>query len=296
MRGDAASRRAIPRSVLYSSARNPGHLAQAWAHDADLYLIDLEDSVPRDGRDAARAACREALAACADPGRMAVRVNGFRTADLCRDMVMLTAAPVRPAFLFMTMVEDAAEPACLRAALADAGWYPTLYATIETVQALQRIADLSHTLDGMILGSADLAATIGVDIGAAALRAARQAMALAAAGAGIGCLDTGNFRLDDPGALAAEIEEAASLGFHGKGTVHPRELASINAAFRPRAGDIHQARRIMDAAAAAGGGVCMLDGRMIGPPFVRRAGDLLASAQAWQQVFGAGTIGGSSRS
>ncbi|MFV3077183.1 HpcH/HpaI aldolase/citrate lyase family protein [Niveispirillum fermenti] len=296
MRRDAAPRRAIPRSVLYSSARNPAHLAQARTHDADLYLIDLEDSVPRDGRDAARAACRQALAGGGDPGRMAVRVNGCRTADHHRDMVMLMGAPVRPAFIFMTMVEDAAEPACLRAALADAGWHPALYATIETVQAVQRIAELAHALDGMILGSADLAATIGVDIGAAALRAARQAMALAAAGAGIGCLDTGNFRLDDPGALAAEIEEAVSLGFHGKGTVHPGELAGINAAFRPRAAELHQARRIMEATAAAGGGVCMLDGRMIGPPFVRRARDLLGSAQAWQAAFGAGNRDGSGRS
>lgn len=282
----ALGTRAVPRSVLYTSARQPSHLAHARRYDADLHLIDLEDSVPPAEREQARLACRDALAADPNPSRTAVRINPFGRADVHRDLVMLMEAQARPGFVFMTMVETAAEIVCLRQALADVGWHPQIYATIETVAAVQALPELARVVDGMILGSADLAATLGVDITAEGLRAARQAMALAAAGAGIGCLDTGNFQLDDPERLHAEIAEAKALGFGGKGTVHPKELAAINAAFRPDPDAVRQAQRIIEASLAARGGVCMLDHAMIGPPFVRRAEQLLASTRAWHAVFG----------
>ncbi|WP_199322425.1 MULTISPECIES: HpcH/HpaI aldolase/citrate lyase family protein [Calothrix] len=277
--------RAIPRSVLYTPALDPQRLAKALQYDSDLHLIDLEDSVPRMKKEYARSLCRNALMAAPVPQLMAVRINPIHSAEVYRDLVMLLDAPIRPGFLFMTMVETESEVDCLRRSLAEVNWQPQIYATIETVAAIQNIATLVTKLDGIILGSADLAATLGVPISQSALRSARQAMALAAAGAGIGCLDTGNFHLDKPELLEAEITEAKAMGFHGKGTVHPKELPAINAAFRPDQEELFQARRIIEASEASAEGVCILDGSMIGPPFIRKAKQLLADNLAWQSFF-----------
>lgn len=279
---------AVPASVLYSSARVPEDMLKARSADADVWLVDLEDSVPPTCRTAARQAVYAFLASGIDLCRTAVRINPLSTADYCADVTMLLAQDRRPAFVFMTMVDDAAEVRCLRAAFDGAGWRPRIYATIETASGVANVRALAAELDGMILGSADLAASLGVDISAVALRGAREAMALAAAETGTGCIDTGNFLLGNPEALAAEITEARALGFHGKGTVHPKELQAINAAFRPDPETIRQAHRVCDAHSQANGGVCMLDGQMIGPPFVRLAKARLARAQSWKETFGEG--------
>lgn len=286
MTGADLRRGAVPASILYSSAQEPEKMVKARRADADLYLVDLEDSVPPSERLVAREAVVAYLKEPIDLARTAVRINPLSTADYCADVTMLLEQEARPGFVFMTMVEDPAEVTCLRRALAGGGWRPQIYATIETVASLRNVHALSAVLDGMILGSADLAAAMGIEISDFGLRAAREAMALAAAGTGAGCIDTGNFRLDDVEALAGEIAEAKALGFHGKGTVHPRELAAINAAFRPDPETTHQARRVCEAYEAAAGGVCVLDGRMIGPPFARLAEERLRRAEAWAAAFG----------
>ena len=285
MLGGKARLPAVPASILYSSARVPADMQKARSADADLYLVDLEDSVPPDERPRAREEVARYLDGPINLERTAVRINPLSTVDYCADVLMLLAQKARPGFVFMTMVDDPAEVVCLRRALDGVGWTPRIYGTIETVCGVQKVDALAAALDGMILGSADLAASLGIDISDVGLRRAREAMMLAAAGAGIGCIDTGNFRLGDAQALASEIREAQALGFHGKGTVHPKELAAINAAFRPDPQATAQARRVCDAYTAARGGVCMLDGNMIGPPFARLAQLRLRRAEAWAAEF-----------
>lgn len=53
-------------------------------------------------------------------------------------------------------------------------------------------------------------------------------MALACARHGTACIDSANFRAGDPKMLMEEIDRVRELGFHGKATVHPRELSAIN--------------------------------------------------------------------
>jgi citrate lyase subunit beta/citryl-CoA lyase/(S)-citramalyl-CoA lyase len=116
--------------------------------------------------------------------------------------------------------------------------------------------------------------------------AARQAMAMACARHGTACIDTANFRLSEPAVLAEETARVRALGFHGKATVHPGELATINQALRPQAGELRLARRVAAAVGAAGGGIAVLDGNMVGPPFARMARATVAREDAWQARFG----------
>lgn len=278
--------RAIPRSILYTPALSLDRVVKAWSYDADVHLIDLEDAVPPQEKAAARAVCLAALAKAPEPRNVAVRVNQLGTVHAVYDLVMLAESPVRPGFIVMTMVESAAEVRLLRATLASAGADPQIFVTVETVAAVTGIDAIAAAADGLVLGSADLAATLGIEITWAGLLSARQAMALACARYGTACIDTANFRLGEPDVLAEELERARELGFHGKATVHPGELDAINRALRPNPEALRLARRVTEAVTAAAGGIAVLDGNMVGPPFARMAQATAALGDAWEQRFG----------
>jgi citrate lyase subunit beta/citryl-CoA lyase/(S)-citramalyl-CoA lyase len=86
--------------------------------------------------------------------------------------------------------------------------------------------------------------------------------------------------------LAQEIEQVRELGFHGKAAVHPRELGAINRALRPNEDGLRLARRVAGAVRSANGGIAVLDGNMVGPPFARLAHATVALGDAWAERFG----------
>ncbi|MER7402203.1 CoA ester lyase [Streptomyces sp. NPDC000070] len=278
--------RAIPRSILYTPAISLDRVVKAWSYDADVHLIDLEDGVPPQEKPAARSVCRAALEKAPEPQNVAVRVNGLRTIEAVHDIALLAESPVGPGFVVMTMVESAVEVTLMRDILASAGLRPQIYVTLETPEAVAGVDEIAAAADGLILGSADLAATLGIDITWAGLLATRQAMVMACARYGTACVDTGNFRLTEPLVLAEEIARGRELGFHGKATVHPGELDAINRAMRPDPEGLRLARRVSDAVRAADGGIAVLDGNMIGPPFARMARTTVVLGDAWADRFG----------
>ncbi|MER8061045.1 MULTISPECIES: CoA ester lyase [unclassified Streptomyces] len=286
--------RALPRSILYTPALSLDVVVKAWSYDADVHLIDLEDAVPPPGKEAARQVCRVALEKAPVPANTGVRINPLGTLDAVRDLLMLAESPVCPGIVVMTMVDSPVEVRLLRDMLATAGAHPEIYVTLETPAGAHAVDAIARAADGLILGSADLAATLGIEITWAGLLATRQAMALACARYGTACVDTANFRLDAPEVLAEEIERVRELGFHGKVAVHPGELPVINRALRPDAAELRHARRVTEAVRAADGGVALLDGAMVGPPFARRARMTVERGEAWNARFaptGAGAAG-----
>ncbi|MEV6978306.1 CoA ester lyase [Kitasatospora sp. NPDC093806] len=278
--------RAIPRSILYTPALSPDRVAKAWTYDADVHLIDLEDSVPPPQKAAAREILRTALTLAPEPASIAVRVNPLGGIEAVHDLELLAECPVKPGFIVMTMVESAVEVSLLRDTLASAGVHPEVYVTLETPAAVADIDAIAAAADGLVLGSADLATALGVEITWAGMLAARQAMALACARYGTACIDTANYRISEPAVLAEEIDRVRELGFHGKATVHPRELPTINRALRPDQAELGEARRVDEAVRAANGGIAVLDGNMVGPPFARRARTTVALGDAWTERFG----------
>lgn len=277
--------RGIPRSILYTPSLQMEKLEDARRYDADLYLLDLEDSVPKDKKTQARALCTEFLARDDVKGASAVRINEMSSAEYIHDLAALFAAKHFPAFIFMTMVRSPVEVELFRAAAASAGHRPAVYITVETIEAVTAMDEIAAVSDGMILGSADLAATLGVDIRWNNMLRARQKMAYACARYGRGCIDTGSFVKDDLAVLTEEATLARELGFHGKGTVYPKHLPEINRLFRPSAEDIAAAKKVLSAAASSAEEVFVLDGNLIGPPFVKKAGKILEMHEMWERDF-----------
>ncbi|WBV45243.1 CoA ester lyase [Pseudoroseomonas cervicalis] len=279
------------RSLLFVPAHVERFLARAHERGADGIILDLEDAVPPPEKDAARRGLATIIPALAARGpAVLVRVNhGLRAvaADL--------EAAVRPGLsgLVLPKVE---EPGLLRhiaAAVgeleAERGLAPgsvRLLLQIETPAALFHLPALAGAdprIAAMMLGPEDFCAALGAVPGPAALLGPNLAVLAAARAAGLlpmGFVGSiGQFA--DLDAFRRTIAEARQLGFRGALAVHPAQVTIMNEVFAPSAEEVEWARRVVagDAAARAEGrGAFQLDGRMIDPPVVRRAEEILALA------------------
>ena len=281
------------RSLLFVPAHVPRFVEGAHRRGADGLVLDLEDAVPAAEKPGARDRLAASIAAVSQDGAAAmVRVNhGLRA--LARDL----EAAVVPGLtaLVLPKVETAGYVAEVADAVAEiegerglpAGGV-RLVLQVETPAAfphLDAIAAAHPRIAAMTLGPEDYAAAMGGVPDPDTLLAPSFAILRAARAAGIlplGFIDSiGAYR--DLEAFRATVERARRHGFRGSLAVHPAQVAILNEGFGPTAAEIDWARRVMeaDAAARAGGrGAFELDGRMVDPPVVRRAADILASMGA----------------
>ena len=74
-------------------------------------------------------------------------------------------------------------------------------------------------------------------------------------------------------------EQARDLGFSGKGSIHPKQIAELNAVFTPSEAQIARAHRIIDTFAEADTGLVVIDGKLIEKPVLRDMHRILAIAE-----------------
>lgn len=268
----------FPRSILYTPAYRLERLEKALNSGADVCLLDLEDSVPQALKEAARENTVSFLKLNTNKRHTAVRINPIGSADYISDLKSLLDNNVMPDILVMTMVCSGLEVDILRQCCQDANFKPVIFVTIETVQSIENIADIASSADGFIFGSADFSAELGVEITWSNMLLARQRMVLAAAQFNIACIDTACYSLESAHELQQESLAVKDLGFHGKAAVHPNQVSPINELFSLSKDSIAYANNVVDQSTKEQGRVIKIDGKMIGPPFVKKAKKLLHRA------------------
>jgi citrate lyase subunit beta/citryl-CoA lyase len=259
-------------ALLFCPADRPERYAKALER-ADAVIIDLEDAVDP----TRRADAREALATSdLDPDRVIVRVNPAGTDDHAADLSALAVTP------YSTVMLPKAESV---ADLRDLGGLAViaLCETAAGVLAAPRLASAGEVI-ALMWGAEDLVASLG---GTSSRHAdgryrdvaahARSAVLLAAGAAGIAAVDTVHLDIDDLAGLAEEAEDAAAVGFAATACIHPGQVETIRAAYRPTDAQVRDARELLDAAAAAGG-VFRYRGRMVDGPVIAHARSVLARA------------------
>jgi citrate lyase beta subunit len=262
-------------SLLFVPGAAPARFAKALASGADLVVIDLEDSVPPEGKADARAA---AVAAVVAEPRYAVRINPVSTVEGLRDLVALADAGAALRALMVPKAEHGSQMVSVRAALPET----PLIALVETPAAIRRTAEIASApgVAAAMFGGGDLSAELGVELAWEPLATARGLFLLGCAEAGVPAVDVPWVRLDDAEGLAADCRRAAALGFGAKAAIHPAQLDAIHAAFRPTPEAVAEARGAQAAFAAAGGRALRWNGRMLEAPLMRRYGRVLAQAEA----------------
>jgi len=294
------------RSRLYLPGNEPKFMINAGIHKPDGVILDLEDSVAPSEKDAARLLVRNVLVSIDFFGaeRM-VRINqgerGLEDLDF-----------VAPHNVHVVLIPKVESPDQVRAvderirivlsrAPRAAGFSPReasggdgstcgvfLMPIVESALGAIRAYEIATACDSIValtIGLEDYTADIGTqrtDEGRESFWARAQVVNAARA-AGVPPIDSVYSDVGDMDGLRRSVLEAKSLGFEGKGCLHPRQIEVVHEAFAPTAAELEKAQRIVAAfeeAEKKGLGVVSLGSKMIDPPVVKRAQRVVRLAKA----------------
>ncbi|MDR0226905.1 MAG: CoA ester lyase [Burkholderiaceae bacterium] len=274
-------------SFLFVPATRPERLAKALDSGADMVIADWEDAVAPADKDSARIALAQAVAGlpAAARARVLVRINAEGSpwhGDDLQALAILAGQGVAGA-----VVAKAEGAGTLQAVARAAGPDAVLLPLVESVAGLDAADALAAApqVARLAFGHLDFQVDAGMacDAGEEELLPMRMALVLASRRARRAApVDGVTVDTRDPQRLASDARRALRMGFGGKLCIHPAQVQPLHAVFDPDAQAVDQARRVRQALQDAGGGVCVLDGRMVDAPVLQQAGQVLAR-HAWAQ-------------
>jgi len=278
------------RSCLSVPGSSEKMLVKAGGLGADEIVIDLEDSVAPGAKSEARElVCRVLAEGGLKGGPVSVRVNALDT-PWWRDDVAALVERAGPAIdsLVVPKVERAESLIEVERMLDEHGGAMALQALVETAAGLLRLAEIasaSQRLDTLILGYADLAASLGranPEESPGRWLYAQEALLVAARAAGVEAIDGPYLAIGDEEGLRRWAEHVRDLGYDGKWAIHPSQLTVINQTFTPDDGEVERARAILAALDRAdteeARGAVQLDGKMIDEASRKQAEQVVARA------------------
>src|SRR2546425_6891724 len=276
------------RSMLFVPVTERRFVEGAARRGADAIILDLEDSVAASEKERARTLVPEAAEIVSRGGAdVVVRLNRPLRMTV-RDLEAVIGPGVEAVALPKA---ESADHVRLVAEIIDeveaergmAIGTTKMLAMVETASAFFRIAEIARAhprLVGLNLGAEDFALSAGMLPEAEGLLMPKQMCVFAARAAGImplGFVGT-VAEFHDLDGFRETVHLSRRLGFVGASVIHPSQVAILNEEFRPGAGEIDHARRVVaayDEALAAGLGAVTVDGKMIDVPIVERAKLLL---------------------
>jgi len=257
-------------------------MMNAGLHKPDGVILDLEDSVAPTEKDAAQLLVRNALRQVNFYGveRM-VRINQLPQG--LEDLQYIV--PHNPHIILIPKCESADQVKqiddeaqnILKAhkKIGKVFLMPIVESALGAIKAYE-IASASPNVVALTIGLEDYTADIGTQRTLEGKESfwARSQVVNAARAAGVQPIDTVFSDVTDMEGLRQSVLEAKSLGFDGKGCIHPRQIQVINDAFAPEEAEISKAKKIVlafEKAETQGLGVVSLGSKMIDPPVVKRA-------------------------
>ena len=266
-------------------------------------MIDLEDAVAPDDKEAARAMVVNGLKEVdwAGAGQtVTVRINDTGTPWMEDDVRVVVAGTGEHVDTLMipkvTGPDDVNRVAALLDELEAAhGLTGTigLEVLIETARGLayvNSVAGAHPRLEALHFGAGDFGASMGartLSIGdgtgmGTRWLAVQTMIAVAARAHGLRPIDSAYDDFHDDDGYVAAAEAAAALGYEGKWAIHPRQVPLANRVFSPTPDEVEAAQGLLDAleaAAAEGRGAARYQGKMIDAASARLAENILRIAK-----------------
>lgn len=280
------------RTMLYIPGNNPAMLQQGGVYGADSILLDLEDAVALNQKDAARILVRNVLKSINFYNtEVCVRINHLDTPFGLEDLEEIV--PLQPDAIRYPKTETVEELANLIQiieAIEDKHNLPhdkmTIHAMIETalgVQNVFEIAKFSKRVDAITIGGQDLTADMNIKStkDGSGIDLARKMIVMAAKANKIDAIDTVFVDINDEDGLRIDTEYAKQIGFSGKAVINPRQIDIIHDVYMPTEEEIRKAYRIVlefKKNKKEGIGVFAIDGKMIDAPIMTRATQVLELA------------------
>lgn len=272
----------LRRTRLYLPGNEPKFFINAGLHSPDGIILDLEDSVAPTEKDAAQLLVRNALRSVDfySAERM-VRINQLPKG--LNDLKYIVPHNVH--VILIPKCESAEQVKAVEKEVdklkkqhnikSEIYFMPIIESALGVIKSYE-IASASKNNCALAIGLEDYTADIGTQRTNEGRESifARQMLVNAARAAGIQPIDTVFSDVADMEGLRQSVIEAKSLGFEGKGCIHPRQIPVVHQAFAPTSDEIEKAKKIVlafEEAEKKGLGVVALGSKMIDPPVVKRA-------------------------
>ena len=262
------------RSFIFTPGLKPEMFPKALASGTDIVCIELEDGIaPKDKAIARQKALALFKIPQADDGvERVLRINSIRERFGMEDVNAIISTKTPPPALMMPKVRTPDEVVLLDQLLTEAGHITRLHVIIETNEGLEAaydIAKCSDRIDALFFGGVDMAAELRCPNTFESLIYARSRVVHASASAGLDVLDVPYLDLDDLQGMKKEAERVRDLGFTGKGSIHPKQIAALNEVFTPSKEKISRARSVISEFEAADTGLVVIDGKLVEKPVLR---------------------------
>ena len=284
----------LRRTMMFMNAQKPGLIKDVYIYGCDSIMLDLEDAVAENQKDAARFSLYHALTTI-DYGNteVIVRINGLDNPHWQEDIRVCVAGGADG--IRIAKCESANDVKVVEAAVEAAEkefgvevGRTLLMAALESPKGIlnaYEVCTASDRMFGVAISGGDFRKCMqttfqpdGVD-----MLVARGQMLMAARAAGIQCFDTVFTNLDDNEGFEAEVRQNKAMGFDGKSLINPKQIRLVHEVFAPTQKEIIQAEKFVRAfneAAAAGIGVFTVDGKMVDRAFIPGAQRTLKLAKA----------------
>ena len=255
------NKKRLRRSMMFLNCQKPGLIKDPYIYKPDSIMLDLEDAVAENQKDAARYSLYHALQEIDYRGvERVVRINGLDTPHWKEDIRVCVAGGADTIRIAKTETAQ------------------------DVLNALE-VCQSSDRLIGIALSGGDYTKDLQTTITGTGveLMGARQHMIMAARAAGVQCWDTVFTNLDDMEGFENETRMIKMMGFDGKSLVNPRQIAIVHKVFTPSEKEIIFAEKVVreiDDKKAKGIGVFTVDGKMIDIAFYDGAKRTLAMAKA----------------
>jgi citrate lyase subunit beta/citryl-CoA lyase len=278
------------RSLMFVPAHNERLMASAARTQADVLLLDLEDSVqPRENKQIARdSILRNIESGVLDSRTIFPRVNDRESGELLKDLQQLTVSGVDG---FVYPKSETGKDIYFLDRLLETIEYEKgfpvgtfkIIPLIETAGAVLNAADIcsaSKRVVAIAFGCEDYITDIeGVhDLEGESIATARAMVAMAARSQGVVPIDTVHIRVHDLEHLELNLAYAKKLGFEGMLVLNPKEIPLVHKYYSPSKAEVESAQEMLllsDEAEKKGAGVAVVNGKFIGPPMVKAAKKLL---------------------
>lgn len=284
----------LRRTMMFLNAQKPGLIKDPYIYRPDSIMLDLEDAVAENQKDAARFSLYHALKTIDYRGcERVVRINGLDTPYWKEDIRCAVAGGCDAIRIPKTERPEDVRTVEGRIGAAEKEFgipegRTLIMAAIESARGVMKALDIceaSERLFGIALSGGDYTKDLQTHITGTGieLMGARQNMIIAARAAGVQCFDTVYTNLDDMEGFRRDVETIHLMGFDGKSIINPRQITIVHEIFTPTPKDIIFAEKVVkeiDDKKARGIGVFTVDGKMIDIAFYDGARRIIALAKA----------------
>lgn len=284
----------LRRTMMFMNAQKPSLIKDAYIYGADSIILDLEDAVAENQKDAARFSLFQALKNIDySETEVIVRINGLDTPHWKEDIRCVVAGGADG--IRIAKCESADDVHAVEAEVVKAEkefgveeGRTLLMAALESPKGIMNayeIVTASNRMFGCAISGGDFRKSMHVQInrGGIEMLAARSQMLLAARAAGVQCFDTMYPHIDDKEGFESEVRQNREMGFDGKSVVNPRQIRYVHETFAPTEKEIAYAEKLcrsFNEQADSGVGVYTVDGKMVDIPFFEDARRVIELAKA----------------